>query len=333
MENIRALRKYFIALVLLVTGPVFVFAYDDRTTHPALTQEIIKLFNLKFPERNISDTDAERIIQGSIDEDKDGRWTRHFYDPVHNWGLSYLGIQWQSAKGWVGDTVAQATFKTKDIPSRTLYGRVRDIFSGATDYSWERGIYEYAWGDKQRGLATLGHTLHLIEDMSVPDHTRNDPHPGLGKHLHLPFLEHHDISNSSPYESFAVFNRGSLHIVEELKSSPPIIKSSIDEYFDGMARYSNGNFFSRDTILSPQYSEPRILRERTEKLANGKTYLFGYGENIFGEEHKLVKIERNFGETERIYSLDDSANAVVTDYFSRLSRQAILHGAGLRDEV
>ena len=36
-------------------------------------------------------------------------------------------------------------------------------------------------GDKAYGLEALGHVLHLLEDATVPDHTRNDPHP--------PFLE------------------------------------------------------------------------------------------------------------------------------------------------
>ena len=42
-----------------------------------------------------------------------------------------------------------------------------------------------AKGDKEKAMFALGHILHLIEDSSVPDHTRNDPHP-----------------NDSPYEKW-----------------------------------------------------------------------------------------------------------------------------------
>src|SRR3989344_9179103 len=109
MENSRLIKSIFLLGALLIATPFFVSSYDDHTTHPALTQEIITFYNLAFPKRNIPDADAAYIIQGSIDEDRDGRWTRHFYDPVHHRGLSYLGTQWQSAKAWAGDTLAQAT--------------------------------------------------------------------------------------------------------------------------------------------------------------------------------------------------------------------------------
>lgn len=285
MENQDVIRKILFLWALLLAMPIFVSSYDDHTTHPALTQEIIKFYNLKFPEKNISDAEAESVIQGSIDEDLNSRWLRHFYDPVHNRGLSYVGTQWQSAKGWAMDTLAQATLRIQDMPKRTLYGKVKDVFSGETDYSWNRAVYEYAWGDKERGLEALGHTLHLIEDMSVPDHTRNDPHPGLGKRAEgrvrgwvITMLEHHDISNASPYESFAVFNRGSLNIAEGLKTNSPTIKQSLDEYIDSMARYSNGNFFSEDTIFSERYTSPKEIYTKTENVSMGVSLRYGYNQ-------------------------------------------------------
>lgn len=329
METPGLIKSILLFGALLVAMPFFISAYDDDTTHPALTQEIIKFFNIKFPEKNISDADAEHVIQGSIDEDKDGRWTRHFYDPVHNRGLSYLGAQWQSAKGWAGDTLAQATFKLQDIPNRTLYGKLKDIFTGETDYSWERGVYEYTWGDKERGLLALGHALHLIEDMSVPDHTRNDPHPALGKRLNLSFLEHHAITNTSPYESFAVFPRDTLKIVETLKDKSPISASSIDEYMDSMARYSNEGFFSEDTIFSKNYERPKIVFEKVEKLKNGKAAIFSYG-RIQGDEFRILGRLDTFVWQEPSKSfIDDPDDLILSSYFSRLSKQAVLHGAGV----
>ena len=184
MENKNTLTGAILIFgALLIAMPLFVSAYDDDTTHRLLTDEIVKFFNAKFQSRTISDEDAEYIIEGSKDEDDFGRWMRHYYDPVHNRGLKYLGTQWQSSKEWAKDTFAQAAYKIQDLPNRTLYGSLRDRFSGETDFSWDRAVYEYAWGDKKRALTALGHVLHLIEDASVPDHTRNDPHPALGKRL------------------------------------------------------------------------------------------------------------------------------------------------------
>ena len=287
METPRFVRVVFFCWSLLLATPFFVFAYDDNTTHPALTQEIVKFFNLKFPEGNISDADAEYIIQGSIDEDTDARWTRHFYDPAHNRGLSYLGTEWQSAKDWAMDTIAQATHRIQDYPNKTLYGSLKDRFTGETDYSWERAIYEYAWGDKKRGLIALGHTMHLLEDMSVPDHTRNDPHPALGRRFNLSFLDHHDLTNTSPYESFAIFPRGSLNAADNIKIQPPIILSSIDDHIEQMARYSNGNFFSGDTIFSERYKKPNYLQTRTEILSDDRPTTFGIAK-INSDEYRLV---------------------------------------------
>lgn len=59
--------------------PFFTSAYDDKTTHPALTQEIVKFFNISYPEKQINSADAEKIIQGSVEEDAGTRWLYHFY--------------------------------------------------------------------------------------------------------------------------------------------------------------------------------------------------------------------------------------------------------------
>ncbi|MDP3733289.1 MAG: hypothetical protein Q8Q91_01990, partial [Candidatus Daviesbacteria bacterium] len=244
---------------LLTAIPFLSRSYDEKTTHPALTQEIIKFFNQSFPDKIIDDKDKELVIKGSIDEDNFGRWMRHFYDPVHKKGLNYLGMEWQSSKDWAKDTLAQATYKIQDIGQKTLYGKVKDIFSSETDYSWDRAVYEYAWGDKNRGLESLGHVLHLLEDAGVPDHTRNDPHPGASSFLKnklgglLPntissLLENSHTTNTSPYEVFAEqFDRNSIDVASKIKNRKPVITSSLDESIERMALYSNKNFFSRDT--------------------------------------------------------------------------------------
>ena len=59
-----------------------------------------------------------------------------------------------------------------------LLSKLLSLYSSDSDYSFDRAVYEYVNGDKERGLKTLGHILHLIEDMSVPAHTRDDSHAG-----------------------------------------------------------------------------------------------------------------------------------------------------------
>ncbi|PJC70007.1 MAG: hypothetical protein CO014_00920, partial [Candidatus Tagabacteria bacterium CG_4_8_14_3_um_filter_41_8] len=73
----------FIAIFIssfLITRAVF--AYDDKTTHPALTSEVVDFYNLNFNQR-ITTEEKEWIIEGSILEDTPPRWVNHFYDPIY----------------------------------------------------------------------------------------------------------------------------------------------------------------------------------------------------------------------------------------------------------
>ncbi|MBI4120022.1 MAG: lamin tail domain-containing protein [Parcubacteria group bacterium] len=312
MEDNRIVRSIILCFLLVVLlPPSFVFAYSEKTTHPALTDEIVDFYNLSFPNSKLNNSEKELVVQGSIDEDAFGRWMRHFYDPIYNRGVNYLG-RWQSSKEWAQDHKAQAKLDLK----MTLLAAVVKPFDGSTDYSWERSIYEYAWGDKSRGLLGLGHALHLIEDATVPDHTRDDPHP--------PFF-----GEGSPYEDWTRrFDRANLDMISNLGGQQPIILGSLAGYFDIVAGYSNSNFFSKDTVLSKEYVRPKIVRESVESV-DGKNYRFGYGVDETGVQYRLVKIEKNFGDEELHYSIEDRGALILTDYWSLLSKQAVLHGAGV----
>ena len=56
--------------------------YDDKTTHPALADEIVDFYNLSF-DNKLTNEEKEWIVQGSIDEDTPPRWINHFYDPIY----------------------------------------------------------------------------------------------------------------------------------------------------------------------------------------------------------------------------------------------------------
>ena len=101
MENFRYVKivKAFIFIGIFFLFPLVSFAYSDKTTHPALTNEIVKFFNIHYPDLEIDDKERELIVQGSIDEDSFGRWMRHYYDPVYNRGIT-VAKKWQSSKEW-----------------------------------------------------------------------------------------------------------------------------------------------------------------------------------------------------------------------------------------
>ena len=91
MEDNRAINFFVVTLLVMtfLAAPVFSSAYDDKTTHPALTQEIVKFFNRYFPGLALNDAERMLIMQGSIDEDDGVRFMHHFYDPVFNRGLTF----------------------------------------------------------------------------------------------------------------------------------------------------------------------------------------------------------------------------------------------------
>ena len=228
------IRRNFLILLLIFLFPIDVFGYSAQTTHPALADESVDFFNKSYS-LNLSDSEKSLIVQGSIDEDfSKFRVINHFHDPVYSRGLNkFLGI---SSKNWVTNTKYQATYLN---PSGATAGVSAALFSSKTDYSWERAIYEYVHGSKERGLIGLGHILHLIHDLTVPPHTRNDPHPPK-------------FDFGSPYEEWkSKFPPDNLDIVSNLYGKSPVLLNSLEDYFDSVARHTNANFFSKVLLKHP----------------------------------------------------------------------------------
>jgi len=289
-------------------------AYDDKTAHPALTQEVVKFFNDSFSDTHISEPDAENIIQGSKDEDADPRYLNHFYDPIYKRGFKGTFL---TSKEWATNTLVQAAWSGgwTAIASEVT----KPYYSSPTDFTWDRAVYEYVHGDKRRALLSLGHILHLLEDATVPEHTRND--------LHLPFGD-----MGSPYETWtAKFVRTNITTASDLEkeNAEPTIYGSVPEYFDREAMDTNTNFFSRGTMNGSEYVKPVISGYTDIKLDDDRSFLVATSES--GQE--LVKVDRKrdikSGKIIESYTLLDPTNLVLTSYWSHLSREAVKNGAGL----
>jgi hypothetical protein len=323
-------RIFFVtATSSLVIGGLFIFpqhgkGYDDQTTHPALTDEIVDFYNLSFSDK-LTDEEKEWIVEGSINEDTPPRWINHFYDPTtrEGWKSENLGEVPPIALKIFSRIFLNATTETVSsknwVHNELLQVKYADYGGNRT---WENAIRRYVNGDKEYAYRTLGDILHLLEDKTVPDHTRNDTHAHEGSLV--------TDDGGSPYEDYSSnYTRGNLVIAPDLKkeNKSPIIFGSLDEYFDYLANYSNNNFFSEHTINSGGYEYPKILRE------DG---VYGYGVNKDGVEfsYPLSNIKfipkENF-DIEKFYTLknNQNENLVLSSYFSRLSREAVLSGAGV----
>jgi hypothetical protein len=294
MENSKYI-KYLIIFLFSLILPSFCFSYSQETTHPALTQETVRVFNKHYPNLSLSDKETSLVMKGSSDEDHGTRPMHHFYDPVYKRGLTFGG-EWQSSKEWSKDTLAQA-----GLLQRPTAGTINSLFSSDSDYSWERAIYDYVWEDKNRGLEGLGHILHLIQDATVPDHTRDDPHPSI-------------FDESSPYEVYVRDKKLSTHTVGN-----PIILGSLGEYFEKTSNYSNNNFFSQDTIIVDKYEYPKYKILSNYILSNtGLEIAFVKKIKTLDKDNVVITNE---------YTLENKR--VLENYWSLLSEQAVLNGAGV----
>lgn len=300
MENRAYIIIFFFILLACVFLPARAIAYE-RTAHAALTGAVVDLYNRSFPEHSINGRLTEALIDGSQREDDNPRWLYHFYDPVNNRGLTVASSSWISAKQWAQDEQAQAGL-SPSFQIASLMPFTREPIT----FTWQKAIRLYRAGDKENAFIALGHVLHLLEDAAVPEHVRNDPHPF-----------------GSPYERFA---SGRTPIIESEAAS--VTLNNLNDYFDRLARYSNEHFYSVGTIGGSGYSQPRPQYTARE----GKhRYQFAVDEEGNGYRLAVSFDARHYPWALAVSQslMDGDGNRVLTDYWTRLSRQAVRHGAGL----
>lgn len=274
METIFVKSKYIFVFFLSISFFANnVFAYDTTTGHPFLTQNSIRVFN-QFSKNAKTKIDEQKIgwiIQGAVEEDAIGRYLNHFYDPRTGSGLS----DFLSAKDWSVNSVEQSVY---------LKG----------NQTWQNAVSAYVDGDQEKAFVSLGHILHLVEDMAVPAHTRNDPHP-----------------EGDPFELWVAKNG-----IEKFNNISITNFNNIGEFFDGLANYSNKYFLSKDSVSSNL--------NYNEIIYNKKIYLVS--KDNFGNFFKII--EKRIVSGENVYTFD---NIVHSDYYSLLAPKAISYGVGVID--
>lgn len=315
------MNKLFVSVIFLI-GAVFLFsfvlAYSPYYTHPDFTEEIAKLWNLKNDnsELDISQNEIEWMRQGAINEDTPARWINHFYDPVHNtgWSGKHFGYLSPEEGLYEGESMApKLAIASIDWVTNQEYQSAYGRQYG--NQTWQKALKMYVDGDRKAAFTALGHILHLIEDSSVPDHTRNDTHADLYG------------DPGSPYEKYSKeytnSNQNKLNIAENLKNDSLFDFSTIQDAFNHLANYSNNNFFSEDTISNDGFDLPDLkqLENKTESIGNKKLlFLHDKQKQIY-----LAVLK----EGEKYSTKNDSF--ILPSYFSHLSSQAVLTGASVLD--
>ena len=202
--------------------------------------------------------------EGSEDEDTFPRFLNHFHnpiDPISSWdqaGLDDFGFSGQSSVLWAQDSGSQSSARGGDWTwTATRQHYYQSLI--AVDHAAK----EQAFSD---ALLGLGHQIHLLQDMAVPAHVRNDAHPLAYNRGGSPHIETWAAKNRNTIRQIAANSVAmpDLSLLEDVISNgdrlaPIALLADADQYdgahpttslSQGLAEYTNANFFSDDTIFT-----------------------------------------------------------------------------------
>jgi hypothetical protein len=215
------------------------------------------------------------------------RFFNHFHNPLKEWAnaglndyliipiLPYLyphHVTGKSAAVWALDGAAQNNSPGGDWS----WQKTRDLYYEALTAATDEERQQY-FAMTFRGL---GHQMHLIEDMGVPEHARNDAHPeqsiaaiiGLGELFFEPwaasksaFIRQYAQNPIPPTVSFNTTIYSNYVPITQLTDTNQYNGSNPSTRADiGLSEYINANFFSDDTIFA------------AERYSSGDRHYFPY---------------------------------------------------------
>jgi hypothetical protein len=311
------------------------------------------------------------LAEGTKNEDGNLRELNHFFNPLMPWseaGLWSASRLWNSTVVWAQNSNAQAAWNRPIISDPSL-----DMpwdFSDTTpinDWSWQttRGYYYSALTaandvDHQANFAKmfrgLGQQMHLLQDMSVPAHVRNDSHlfkrwieewaaskipsmPDLLKVAPNPIVP--AVTFSSTNDALAPIPVARLFDTKQYNGKNPEVTNPLLTMNNiGLAEYVNANFVSAGTIFSSAFTYPSqtssvqiverdipggtMRRQYYCKTADGDSgYLLagvGYFQ-FYADANNII-----MGPTTVIPPMDDNVHA---EYAAKLLPRAVGYSAAL----
>lgn len=297
--------------------------------------------------------DGKRVVdlvkEGAANEDKPiTRSQHHFHNPRLPWnqaGLGWCSLVCESSIVWSQD-------QNQIVGGKHSWKDARDAYFQALTATTQ--------ADRDRYFAetfrTLGHLIHHVQDAATPAHTRND--------THISFGENGGFGNRDNFH-FWVRDNGSSMIAD--LPPLPFDKSLLDQqggnqfaplpiariidatdgdrgalatgYNIGMAEYSNANFFSDDTVFSPNFVFPATSNLEPHApvidpvTGQTRTYLHFTANSGGQTDYKVahisaLKLITNEAVAQTDLFLDD---AVMNDYAKKLLPRAVSYSTGLID--
>lgn len=364
-------------------------------THPDVTKRAInfsKLETSSFLQNNLNfgfgpstrigtRSISEWLQEGAKKEDEPlFRASSHFHNPLRNWdvsGVRDLPLVFKLA------CIAAGYPPTSNIQWATGYISPEMKQSTANVWDWDRArenYYIYLTGMDFNGtvvasskqaresflansLRALGHVLHLVQDMAVPAHVRDDFRSHWNEKNHSDYYEYwvqtnpKHVRSASPVRS-SLFN----HMVATFWDGNTYVGQDPDLLSRnnlGLAEYTNMNFASQNTFFTESrpvtdvYHHPYPATTSTNLLSfeqhglipetmtdkDGTTihvkYIAKTGDseqfNHFAQPTYFTDHLRDMGAHELYYRSFVVDNACAEDYASFLVPRAIGYSADLID--
>lgn len=371
------MKKYYIFIFIYLASVGFGYALETDT-HEQINEKIAKT--------EINDFALDRYLHDNIDPSgivmnlgnlwvwewlRDGgkyedipvwymkylRSVNHFHNPLVPvgdagfsgiWGTGFL--EGESAVAW-----SQKAATTQSPGGQYSWYDARENFYNALT-AGNATAREEAFADTFRGLGQL---MHLVQDMSVPEHTRDDGHYRKAYEDYV--LRHKDlvdaavaIATADPSKSFALT---ALSQMSPLLEAPVPIARLFDteQYTDtgnpevtltpniGLAEYTNANFVSGDTIFNPAFPYPKrtsvttVDRDIADPANPGMTVKRPYyfknadgeqGYLLAGEDYFYVYRQGNY-DLENMVVIQPMDDYVFADYARLLLPRAVGYSATL----
>ena len=268
------LVKWIIAsciLVFVVYDHGFAYKTD---THQDITIAVLSKSNnyLKFlQDFNVDPVRTKGLATyGSYAEDNNGRFFFHFYDPINDHGLGTPPI-FDSAPVW--------GYQHNFPPNNYSWTEARSFMYKA--------LASTTLDDREinfdKLFRSLGHVVHLVEDMAQPSHVRNDPHASHYESATAAFSV-----NPSHLEDWAQFHSGDVAAFANAASGAKLVVS-FDDPFETLSLFSNQNFFSDDTIFK-NYVQPST--DETNYVDDFLPFGIGQAAQVLAEDGQAYEVPK-----------------------------------------
>ena len=289
------------------------------------------------------------------DEPAYSRSFNHFHDPLQPWYIAGFDKTFKSSLIWAQDQ-----------------GMIGSLFGG--DWSWKKargsfykGLTSITKTEKEKNLAdtfrALGQIMHLVQDVSVPAHVRNDTHVSIDLFGKKIGKYHYEVWVNDNLATISLspinFDKAILNIIPEATAPIPIANIFDTNKYNadgsnpevatgvsiGISEYANANFFSEGTNFK-NYPHPAVADTNFQNID------FKHPEVVDAEDGKLdnrIYIKKVVGEQiQRLASLSYVSydcikkgyyqfsplvldHKVYEEYASKLIPRAVGYSAGLLD--